>query len=88
MVTKFCAGQNKTCPYLQIGQSSVSKHLHTDVKLIAELSLVSSQMMVRMLQSPLNRLRLVSPHCAAVVREELKRLVRLCKGQLTFRKLH
>lgn len=49
MVTKFCAGQNKTCPYLQTGQSNVSKHLHTHVKLMAELSLVSSQMMVRML---------------------------------------
>lgn len=49
MVTKFCACQNETCPYLLTGQSNVSKHLHADVKLMAELSLVSSQMMVRML---------------------------------------
>lgn len=39
--------------------------------LMAEISLMIFQMMVKMTQSLLNRLRLVSPHCAAVERDEL-----------------
>lgn len=44
------------------------------MKLMAEMSLVPSQMMVGMPQSLLNRLRLVSLSCAAVIQGELKRL--------------
>lgn len=39
--------------------------------LMAEISLMIFRMMVKMTQSLLNRLRLVSPHCAAVERDEL-----------------
>lgn len=52
----------------------MSKPLLVDVKLMAEMSLVPSQMMVGMPQSLLNRLRLVSLSCAAVIQGELKRL--------------